>query len=125
MIEDKDYIMRLTHEIARMLIRLIFGRDIDKEDELPVSVERLQQFKKLTAMIDDGQINEAENQLLDELDPDSQSYFEMALLFYEKLGCKGEEFLEEHGFTQDEVMDGLQYIVDYYGYGDLWDPVSR
>ena len=125
MIEDKDYIMRLTHEIARMLIRLIFGRDIDKEDELPVSVERLQQFKKLTAMIDDGQINEAENQLLDELDPDSQSYFEMALLFYEKLGCKGEEFLEEHGFTQDEVVDGLQYIVDYYGYGDLWDPVSR
>ena len=112
MIEDKDYIMRLTHEIARMLIRLIFGRDIDKEDELPVSVERLQQFKKLTAMIDDGQINEAENQLLDELDPDSQSYFEMALRFYEKLGCKGEEFLEEHGFTQDEVMDGLQYIVD-------------
>ena len=125
MIEDKDYIMRLTHEIARMLIRLIFGRDIDKEDELPVSVERLQQFKKLTAMIDDGQINEAENQLLDELDPDSQSYFEMALRFYEKLGCKGEEFLEEHGFTQDEVMDGLQYIVDYYGYGGLWDPVSR
>ena len=57
MIEDKDYIMRLTHEIARMLIRLIFGRDIDKEDELPVSVERLRQFKKLTAMIDDGQIN--------------------------------------------------------------------
>ena len=125
MIEDKDYIMRLTHEIARMLIRLIFGRDIDKEDELPVSVERLQQFKKLTAMIDDGQINEAENQLLDELDPDSQSYFEMALRFYEKLGCKSEEFLEEHGFTQDEVMDGLQYIVDYYGYGGLWDPVSR
>ena len=125
MIEDKDYIMRLTREIARMLIRLIFGRDIDKEDELPVSVERLQQFKKLTAMIDDGQINEAENQLLDELDPDSQSYFEMALRFYEKLGCKSEEFLEEHGFTQDEVVDGMKYIVDCYGYGDLWDPVSR
>ena len=125
MIEDKDYIMRLTHEIARMLIRLIFGRDIDKEDELPVSVERLRQFKKLTAMIDDGQINEAENQLLDELDPDSQSYFEMALRFYEKLGGKSEEFLEEHGFTQDEVVDGMKYIVDSYGYGDLWDPVSR
>ena len=125
MIEDKDYIMRLTHEIARMLIRLIFGRDIDKEDELPVSVERLRQFKNLTAMIDDGQINEAENQLLDELDPDSQSYFEMALRLYVKLGCKREEFLEEHGFTQDEVVDGMKYIVDSYGYGDLWDPVSR
>ena len=48
MIEDKDYIMRLTHEIARTLIKLIFNRDIDKEDETPVSLERLQQFKKLT-----------------------------------------------------------------------------
>ena len=125
MIEDKDYIMRLTHEIARMLIRLIFGRDIDKEDELPVSVERLRQFKKLTAMIDDRQINEAENQLLDELDPDSQSYVERSLRFYEKLGCKIEEVREEHGFTHDEVVDGMKYIVDSYGYGDLWDPVSR
>lgn len=125
MIEDKDYIMRLTHEIARMLIRLLFNRDIDKEDELPVSAERLQQFKRLTAMIDDGQINEAENELLDEMDTDSQSYFEMALCFYEKLGCKSEEFLEEHGFTQDEVVDGMKYIVDCYGYGELWDPVSR
>ena len=67
----------------------------------------------------------AMQELLDELDPDSQSYFEMALRFYEKLGCKSEEFLEEHGFTQDEVVDGMKYIVDCYGYGDLWDPVSR
>ena len=88
MIEDKDYIMRLTHEIARMLIRLIFGRDIDKEDELPVSVERLRQFKKLTAMIDDGQINEAENQLLDELDPDSQSYLRWLCAFMRSWGAR-------------------------------------
>ena len=125
MIEDKDYIMRLTHEIVRTLIKLFFNRDIDKENEIPASLERLEQFKKLTAMIDSGQINEAENQLLDELEPDSLSYFEMALLFYEKLGCKSEQFLEEHGFTQDEIVDGLRYIVNYYGYGDLWDPVSR
>lgn len=125
MIEDKDYIMRLVHEIARTLIRLVFNKDIDKDDELPVSVERLEQYKKLMRMIDDGQINEAENQLLDGLDPDSQSYFEMALLFYEKLGAKSEEFLNEHNYTQDEVVDGMKYIVDYYGYGDLWDPISR
>lgn len=125
MIQDKDYIMRLVHEIARMLIRMIFNRDIDREGELPVAEELLERYQKYMAMIDDGQINEAENRLLDEMDLRDPAYFEMALHFYEKLGSKSEEFLEEHDYTQDEVLDGMKYVVDCYGYGDLWDSVSR
>ena len=34
MIEDKDYIMRLTHEIVRTLIRLLFQKDIDRDEAL-------------------------------------------------------------------------------------------
>ena len=125
MIQDKDYIMRMVHEAVRMLIRLIFGRDMDHEEKDLVSLEKLELFKKLTAMIDDGEINEAENLLLDGLDPNDRDYFEMALLFYEKLGAKTEEFLLEHDYTQDEVVDGLKYIVDYYGHGELWDVISK
>lgn len=124
MIQDKDYIMRMVHEAVRMLIRLIFGKDIDNEEKDLVSLEKLKLYKKLTAMIDDGEINEAENLLLDGLDPDDRDYFEMALLFYEKLGAK-KEFLLEHDYTQDEVIDGLKYIVDYYGHGELWDIISK
>lgn len=125
MIQDKDYIMRMVHEAVRTLIRLIFGRDMDHEEKDLVSLEKLELYKKLTAMIDDGEINEAENLLLDGLDPNDRDYFEMALLFYEKLGAKTEEFLSEHDYTQDEVVDGLKYIVDYYGYGELWDVISK
>ena len=125
MIQDKDYIMRMVHEAVRMLIRLIFGKDIDNEEKDLVSLEKLKLYKKLTAMIDDGEINEAENLLLDGLDPDDRDYFEMALLFYEKLGAKTEEFLLGHDYTQDEVIDGLKYIVDYYGHGELWDIISK
>ena len=125
MIQDKDYIMRMVHEAVRMLIRLIFGKDIDNEEKDLVSLEKLKLYKKLTAMLDDGEINEAENLLLDGLDPDDRDYFEMALLFYEKLGAKTEEFLLEHDYTQDEVIDGLKYIVDYYGHGELWDIISK
>lgn len=125
MIQDKDYIMRMVHEAVRTLIRLIFGRDMDHEEKNLVSLEKLELFKKLTAMIDDGEINEAENLLLDGLDPNDRVYFEMALLFYEKLGAKTEEFLLEHDYTQDEVVDGLKYIVDYYGHGELWDVISK
>ena len=71
MIEDKDYVMRLVHEIVRTLIRLLFQKDIEKDAEPEVSLELLAFYKKLTAMIEDGKINEAENLLVDGLDADS------------------------------------------------------
>ena len=88
MIEDKDYIMRLTHEIVRTLIRLLFQKDIDRDEEAAISAEMAVRYRELLAMIRDGQINEAENLLLDEMEPDNPAWFEMALLFYEKLGAQ-------------------------------------
>ena len=118
MIEDKDYIMRLTHEIVRTLIRLLFQKDIDRDEEAAISAEMAVRYRELLAMIRDGQINEAENLLLDEMEPDNPAWFEM-------LGAQPEEFLEAHAYTQDEVVDGLRYVVDTCGYGDLWDMISR
>ena len=81
MIEDKDYIMRLTHEVVRTLIRLLFQKDIDKDEEAGVSAEMAVRYRELLAMIKDGQVNEAENLLLDEMDPDNPAYFELGLYF--------------------------------------------
>ena len=81
----------------------------------------LEKYKKLISMIDGGQINEAENLLLDGLEPDSRAYFELALMFYEKLNGKTDEFLEEHDYSREEVTDGIKYVADFYGYGSLMD----
>ena len=54
MIEDKDYIMRLTHEVVRTLIRLLFQKDIDKDEEAGVSAEMAVRYRELLAMIKDG-----------------------------------------------------------------------
>ena len=121
MVEEKDYYMRVVHELVRTLIRLVFRKEIDKDEEKMVPLEVLEQYKKLTAMIDDGQINEAENLLLDGMEVDSRAYFELALLFYEKLNAKTDEFLEEHDYSREEVLDGIKYVVDFYGYGSLMD----
>ena len=121
MFEEKDYYMRIVHELVRMLIRLVFSKDIDRDGEEAVPLEVLEKYKKLISMIDDGQINEAENLLLDGLDPDSRAYFELALMFYEKLNGKTDEFLEEHEYSREEVTDGIKYVVDFYGYGSLMD----
>lgn len=121
MFEEKDYYMRIVHELVRMLIRLVFSKDIDRDDEEAVPLEVMEKYKKLISMIDDGQINEAENLLLDGLEPDSRAYFELALMFYEKLNGKTDEFLEEHDYSREEVTDGIKYVVDFYGYGSLMD----
>lgn len=121
MFEEKDYYMRIVHELVRMLIRLVLSKDIDKDEEEAVPLEVMERYRKLIAMIDDGQINEAENLLLDGLEPDSRAYFELALMFYEKLNGKTDEFLEEHDYSREEVLDGIKYVVDFYGYGSLMD----
>ena len=113
--------MRIVHELVRMLIRLVFSKDIDRDGEEAVPLEVLEKYKKLISMIDDGQINEAENLLLDGLEPDSRAYFELALMFYEKLNGKTDEFLEEHDYSREEVTDGIKYVADFYGYGSLMD----
>ena len=121
MFEEKDYYMRIVHELVRMLIRLVFNKDIDRDEEEAVPLEVLEKYKKLISMIDDGQINEAENLLLDGLEADSRAYFELALMFYEKMNGKTDEFLEEHDYSREEVTDGIKYVVDFYGYGSLMD----
>ena len=125
MLEDKDYVMRIVHEWIRTLIKLIFNKDIDKEEDAEIPLEVMEQFRKLNAMIDDGEINEAENILLDGLREGDRTYFEMSLLFYEKLSGKTDEFLAEHDYSREEVVDGLKYVVNYYGYGSLLEAFAK
>lgn len=125
MLEDKDYVMRIVHEWIRTLIKLIFNKDIDKEEDAEIPLEVMEQFRKLNAMIDDGEINEAENILLDGLREGDRTYFEMSLLFYEKLSGKTDEFLAEHDYSREEVVDGLKYVVNYYGYGSLLEAFAE
>ena len=125
MLEDKDYVMRIVHEWIRTLIKLIFNKDIGKEEDAESPLEVMEQFRKLNAMIDDGEINEAENILLDGLREGDRTYFEMSLLFYEKLSGKTDEFLAEHDYSREEVVDGLKYVVNYYGYGSLLEAFAE
>lgn len=125
MLEDQDYVMRIVHEWIRTLIRLIFNKDIDKGDDAVIPLEVMEQFRKLRAMIDDGEINEAENILLEGLREGDRAYFEMSLLFYEKLSGKTDEFLAGHDYSREEVVDGLKYVVNYYGYTSLLEAFTE
>ena len=119
MFEERDYMMRLVHELIRTLIRLIFEIDIDQYREKKVPAEIEEQYRKLKKMTEEGQINEAENLLSDWMDPRDRQQFLLALLFYEELNQKEDAFLAEHGYSRQEIRDGVVSAAGLYGYGSM------
>ena len=90
--------------------------ELDAENKYEVSGDNVNQWKK---MIDNGEINEAENLLLDEMDYTSREAVEEAIWFYGYVSEKGEAFLKEHDYSEEEVFDGLQMLAKRSGYEEL------
>ena len=81
--DEKDYIMRMIKEMVRVLFSLVFGKkyvsvELEKENKYEVSGKKLKSFLD---MIDLGQINEAENILLDNIDYTNKEEVMAAALF--------------------------------------------
>ena len=115
--DEKDYIMRIIKEMVRVLFSLVFGKkyvsvEIEKENKYEVSGKKLQSFLD---MIDSGQINEAENILLNNKDE-----VMAAALFYQHLSEKDSEFLENNNYTKEEVLSGFKQLLVQSGYQDLF-----
>ena len=73
----------------------------------------------LLDMIDSGEINEAENILLDSIDYTDRNEVMAAALFYQYLSEKDSEFLKNNNYTKEEVMSGFKQLLMQSGYTDL------
>ena len=119
--DEKDYIMRMIKEMVRVLFSLVFGKkyvsvEIEKENKYEVSGKKLQGFLN---MIDSGQINEAENILLNSIDYTNKDEIVAAALFYQYLSEKDSEFLENNHYTKEEVLYGFKQLLTQSGYKEL------
>ena len=118
---ENDVIMRQVRDMARMLAKILFGKDTPtyelEQNEIQTSSDDL--YSRLIAMVKQGKINQAENVLYDELDRDEDSTIEVALGFYDYLNELPEEFLEEHDYSKEEVKEGAQSLADRKGLGLL------
>ncbi len=125
--DEKDYVMRMIKEASRVLFSLLFGKqytsvELEAENEFEVSGMRLDE---LFAMIDRGNINEAENIVLDGIHYDNKNELAAAALFYQYLSEKKEAFLQENNYSLDEVLDGMEHIVQESGYGEMIDVLTK
>ena len=109
---EKDYIMRLIHGVARILARILLAREMEEEGELIVFREQEAREKNdlFRRMIDEGQVNSAEERLFDLLETagwDDREKASLAIAFYDYLNEKDDAFLAEADFSREEIIRGM------------------
>ena len=113
---EQDYIMRMIREMIRAILKLLFHIDTEiPTTELLENDEDKVTLKTLLSMVDDGDINEAENKLFAIVEPENKASLELVLLFYSYLNDKSDDFLAENNFSRKEIQDDLKYILSQYG----------
>lgn len=119
---EQDYIMRLIKEMMRAILKLLFNLDTDNPiEELLEDKESQNTLEKLLDMVDNGNINGAENQIYDMTSDNNMSNLKVALTFYSYLNEKDDEFLQEHGFCRDEITSGVEALASRYGLAGMAD----
>lgn len=122
-VDEKDYIMRMIKEMVQVLASVILGKkyvvvELEQENKFSVSGRALGDFRE---MIDRGEINEAENILLEEIHYENKEEVLAAALFYQYIGEKEEKFLLEHQYSKEEALSGMENLIEKSGYKELAD----
>ena len=110
---EKDYIMRLIHGIARALARMLFGRDVEEDEELAgvMGEASRESCDYLRQMVDSGKVNAAEDKLFDLLETaagDDRQKAAMIISFYDYVNSRDDAFLARANFSREEIISGLE-----------------
>lgn len=119
---ENDYIMKQIELSAKFLAKLVFGKESpeyrlqyeETSNETPSDLLHL----TLRRMIENGQINEAENLLYEQIEQEQTAdNLEVAIDFYDSLTQLDEKTLDECDFSRIEILEGLENIKRIYGIG--------
>ena len=114
MLQD-DFILRQIREMIHAVMRMLF--QVNASELSPEVIEDTSArtvLEELLALTDEGQIDEAENQLYEMTCDGDRQNLEIGLLFYYNLNGKDDDFLETHNFSREEIMTGIQDLADRY-----------
>ncbi len=116
MYED-DWLMSQIRLLAATIAKVVFRKEtvqyeIQDEENLSDADEL---YHYLCAMLESGEINEAEDALFDELTPGDQSLLLLAVDFYQRLNRLTDDELLLRHFFRTEIYEGLQEAQKIYG----------
>ena len=115
---EQDYIMRLIKQVIRALIGILLNKQTTLYYELPINRTQTNgddMLQKIIPLADKGNICEAENILIGEMDSGAECAIYTGLLFYEHINDYDDEFLENHNFSRDEIRQGVLEISKLMG----------
>ena len=120
---EQDYIMRQIRQLAKMVAKFFFNIEpttLTEELEDRLSENETGILRTLIEMIDAGDICKAEDMLFEIVEAKENGYIETALLFYDHLDSKSDEFLLLNNFSREEVLEGLREVVKTLGLDDVF-----
>lgn len=117
---ENDYILKQIEMSTKFLAKLIFGKE---SPEYKLQYDEIANAKPidllcltLRRMIDEGEINEAENLLYDNIEREARAeYLEIAIDFYDRLSKLSADRLDECDFSRAEIFEGLENVKRIYG----------
>ena len=113
-IRDRRNIQYIGRLIAKLLLheQMPDYRLPEKEEDYS-EADRL--FTRIIALADEGEINQAENELLINMTEDDVDYLELALTFYLYLNDMDGDFLDDHDYSREEVLEGMKTLEEDWG----------
>ena len=114
MLQD-DYILRQIREMVHAVMKMLFQVSASElTPEVIEDTDARQILTNLNNLVDNGRIDDAENQLYEMTCEGDRQNLEIGLLFYYHLNSKDDEFLEASNFSREEIMTGIQDLADRY-----------
>lgn len=121
MFYKRDWILRQIQMIADMIAHAVFGTSaiayMSESEAAPTEADQL--YLKLDMLIAQKRIGEAEDCLFDSIEAGNRKHLELAMDFYQKLNRLSDEALEEANFPRQEILDGMNFIIEKFGLADL------
>lgn len=107
-----DFITEQTEFLSRFLQTILFPEKSEFSiEEYPFIESAADLQSELIKFIQDKEFCKAEDLLFDAIEADSgQESLRVALWFYNHLSLLEPKELEEHNFSSDEILEGLQEI---------------
>lgn len=118
---EKDYILRMVKDLVKSIAHIVLGKS-EMEYELPENEEysRIDYlYVRLLELVNQGNINDAEDMLFDEINTSDMKQFEMAMSFYLYLNDFGDDYLESNDYSRDEISEGIKSICKEYGVSSM------
>lgn len=114
----QDWLMRQIEAISAMLAYMLTGKkpkQVSVEENAQTRSDSNRLYGKLRALVEHGNICEAENLLFAAMEESDPEVPDAAVQFYTDINKLSDDALEACNFSREEIMDGLKEICRHYG----------